>query len=178
MTTSPEQLAEANQGLAVFMASKYSFLLNIDFDEAVSTTMSALGRAALDHDPHKTDNFGAYAAQRMRWDMLQEAQRRRCSKRWARETLSIDDEEGWLQLECDRPSPRRVADYQVVLDALVTIKIHARRVIELRYGIGDGVERTQEEVGELLGITHQAVRLHELSGLKQLRRKLRVEGMW
>jgi len=47
-----------------------------------------------------------------------------------------------------------------------------RAVLELRYGLGDGIERTLEEVGQKLGVTKERVRQIELKGFERLKRRL------
>lgn len=48
-----------------------------------------------------------------------------------------------------------------------------RFVIELRYGIRDGISYTQREVAALMGITKRAVAKHEEAAKKKLERVLK-----
>jgi len=48
-----------------------------------------------------------------------------------------------------------------------------RVVLELRYGLEDGIERTLEEVGQKLGVTRERVRQIELKGFERLKKRLR-----
>jgi RNA polymerase primary sigma factor len=48
-----------------------------------------------------------------------------------------------------------------------------RMVLQLRYGLHDGIERTLEEVGQKLGVTKERVRQIELKGFERLKKRLR-----
>lgn len=50
-----------------------------------------------------------------------------------------------------------------------------RRVLDLRFGLTDGVPRTLEDVGHFLGVTRERVRQLEGKALKQLRSDLVIE---
>ncbi len=63
-------------------------------------------------------------------------------------------------------------------EVLASLSAKEKRVIELRFGLGDGVRRTLEEVGREFGVTRERVRQIEKKALKKLRhpkrsRKLR-----
>jgi RNA polymerase primary sigma factor len=47
-----------------------------------------------------------------------------------------------------------------------------RKVITLRFGLNDGVERTLQEVGELMGLSRERIRQVEVGALVKLRRSL------
>ena len=52
-----------------------------------------------------------------------------------------------------------------------------RTVIELRFGLQDGRQRTLEEVGKFFGVTRERVRQIEAKTLKKLRRALTITGI-
>lgn len=56
-----------------------------------------------------------------------------------------------------------------ILKVLDTLTAKEKAVIQLRFGIDSGQERTLEEVGRLLGITRERVRQLEFRALKKLR---------
>jgi RNA polymerase primary sigma factor len=63
-------------------------------------------------------------------------------------------------------------------DVLASLSAKERLVIELRFGLGDGVMRTLEEVGREFGVTRERIRQIENKAIKKLRhpkrsRKLR-----
>ena len=56
-----------------------------------------------------------------------------------------------------------------ISDTLMILKDSEKKVIELRFGFGDGKSRTLEEVGIILGVTRERVRQLEVRALKRLR---------
>ena len=56
-----------------------------------------------------------------------------------------------------------------ILKVLETLTPKEKAVVQLRFGIDSGQERTLEEVGRLLGITRERVRQLEFRALKKLR---------
>ena len=65
-----------------------------------------------------------------------------------------------------------------IADVLSTLNEREARVLELRFGIGDGISHTLEQVGQVFGVTRERIRQIEAKALKKLRhpshsRKLR-----
>ena len=60
-----------------------------------------------------------------------------------------------------------------LLNALEILKERQRKIIILRYGLVDGIERTQEEIAEILGGTLQSIDNAEKSACEKLRRQKR-----
>lgn len=58
-----------------------------------------------------------------------------------------------------------------LLKAFEILKEKQKKVLILRYGLMDGIERTQEEVAEILGITHQGIDSAEKAAYEKLRRQ-------
>jgi RNA polymerase sigma factor (sigma-70 family) len=58
---------------------------------------------------------------------------------------------------------------RTVLAALSVVRPRARRVLELRFGLGGAAPSTHEQVGHLLGITAERSRQLEAEGLRRLR---------
>jgi RNA polymerase primary sigma factor len=56
-------------------------------------------------------------------------------------------------------------------DVLDTLQDRERRVLELRFGLEDGVSRTLEEVGREFGVTRERIRQIEAKALKKLKEK-------
>lgn len=80
------------------------------------------------------------------------------------------------------PQPAEVAINELLKeqlhDLLASLSAKEQRVIELRFGLGDGRRRTLEEVGQEFGVTRERIRQIESKALKKLRhprhsRKLR-----
>jgi len=80
------------------------------------------------------------------------------------------------------PQPADVAIKQglkeQLQDVLASLSVKERRVMELRFGLGDGRSRTLDEVGQEFGLTRERIRQIERKALRKLRhpkrsRKLR-----
>ena len=61
---------------------------------------------------------------------------------------------------------------QHVLRLLLALNARERRVIGLRFGLEDGVERTLEEVGQEFGCTRENVRLIQAAALRKMRARM------
>ena len=62
-------------------------------------------------------------------------------------------------------------------DVLASLSAQERRVIELRFGLGDGRSRTLEEVGWEFGVTRERIRQIENKALRKLRHPKRSRGL-
>lgn len=56
-----------------------------------------------------------------------------------------------------------------VSEILLTLKVREREVLELRFGLLDGKQRTLEEVGTIFGLTRERIRQIESKALNRLR---------
>ncbi|MFH1798667.1 MAG: RNA polymerase sigma factor RpoD [Candidatus Omnitrophota bacterium] len=62
-------------------------------------------------------------------------------------------------------------------DVLETLTERERKVLTLRFGIGDGYPRTLEEVGKIFHVTRERVRQIEAKALKKLRHPIRAQKL-
>ncbi len=60
-----------------------------------------------------------------------------------------------------------------IQDVLYTLSNREKEVISLRFGLGDGYQRTLEEVGSVFNVTRERVRQIEAKALKKLRHPVR-----
>ena len=71
------------------------------------------------------------------------------------------------------PAPSEIASLQLlreqVEDALDSLGGRERRVLQLRFGLDDGRQRTLEEVGREFGVTRERIRQIEAKALRKLR---------
>lgn len=58
-------------------------------------------------------------------------------------------------------------------DVLSTLTDREKKVLRLRFGIGDGYPRTLEEVGSIFKVTRERVRQIEAKALRKLRHPTR-----
>jgi RNA polymerase sporulation-specific sigma factor len=61
-------------------------------------------------------------------------------------------------------------DRSLLDDAIERLSTREKKIVELRYGLGDGKEKTQKEVADLLGISQAQVSRLEKAALKHMRR--------
>jgi RNA polymerase primary sigma factor len=79
------------------------------------------------------------------------------------------------------PSPSEVASYQLlkeqVEEVLDSLSGRERRVLQLRFGLDDGRQRTLEEVGHEFGVTRERIRQIEAKALRKLRHPSRSKKL-
>ncbi len=78
-------------------------------------------------------------------------------------------------------SPSEVASYQLlkeqVEEVLDSLSGRERRVLQLRFGLDDGRQRTLEEVGHEFGVTRERIRQIEAKALRKLRHPSRSKKL-
>ncbi len=78
-------------------------------------------------------------------------------------------------------SPCDVASFAILKDklgdVLSSLKERERRVLELRFGLGDGQARTLEEVGKQFRVTRERIRQIEAKALKKMRHPTRIRQL-
>ncbi len=78
-------------------------------------------------------------------------------------------------------SPCDVASFAILKDklgaVLASLKERERRVLELRFGLGDGHARTLEEVGRQFRVTRERIRQIEAKALKKMRHPTRIRQL-
>jgi len=78
-------------------------------------------------------------------------------------------------------SPSEVASYQMlkeqVEEVLDSLSGRERRVLQMRFGLDDGRQRTLEEVGHEFGVTRERIRQIEAKALRKLRHPTRSKKL-
>lgn len=78
-------------------------------------------------------------------------------------------------------NPLHQANYHFLQERLIEVlselSERERMVLELRFGLKDGYERTLEEVGRQLNVTRERVRQIEAKALKKLRHPIRIKQL-
>ena len=73
----------------------------------------------------------------------------------------------------DAPAPADAASFALLKEklneVLNTLSTREREVLELRFGLKDGRQRTLEEVGQHFGVTRERIRQIEAKALRKLR---------
>ena len=100
------------------------------------------------------------------------------------ETPIGDEEDSYLgDFIEDKKTKSPVAETDIILlkerveDLLETLTDREKKVIELRFGIGDGCPRTLEEVGTEFDVTRERIRQIEAKALRKLRHPIRSQHL-
>jgi RNA polymerase primary sigma factor len=95
----------------------------------------------------------------------------------AEETSSLGD---FIEDET-MPGPVDQASLQLLkeqmADVLALLTEREREVVEMRFGLRDGVSHTLEEVGQMFGVTRERIRQIEAKALRKLRNPLRIRKL-
>jgi RNA polymerase primary sigma factor len=75
-------------------------------------------------------------------------------------------------------NPSDVTSYSLLReklsDVLMTLTDRERKILEMRFGLSDGYERTLEEIGKMYNVTRERIRQIEAKALRKLRHPTRV----
>ena len=62
-------------------------------------------------------------------------------------------------------------------DVLTSLSEREQKVLELRFGLGDGFSRTLEEVGRQFQVTRERIRQIEAKALRKMRHPTRIRQL-
>ena len=78
-------------------------------------------------------------------------------------------------------NPSEVTSYSLLReklsDVLTTLTERERKILEMRFGLADGYERTLEEIGKMYNVTRERIRQIEAKALRKLRHPTRVRHL-
>ena len=78
-------------------------------------------------------------------------------------------------------SPSEVTSFSLLKDklseVLSSLNQRERKVLELRFGLGDGYSRTLEEVGRQFTVTRERIRQIEAKALRKMRHPTRIRQL-
>ncbi|HEX4343281.1 MAG TPA: RNA polymerase sigma factor RpoD [Verrucomicrobiae bacterium] len=78
-------------------------------------------------------------------------------------------------------NPSDVTSYSLLKeklgDVLMTLTERERKILEMRFGLLDGYERTLEEIGKMYNVTRERIRQIEAKALRKLRHPTRVRHL-
>jgi RNA polymerase primary sigma factor len=78
-------------------------------------------------------------------------------------------------------NPSEVTSYSLLKeklnDVLMTLTERERKILEMRFGLVDGYERTLEEIGKMYNVTRERIRQIEAKALRKLRHPTRLRHL-
>jgi RNA polymerase sporulation-specific sigma factor len=176
-------LIERNLRLVVYIARKFENT-GIGIEDLVSIGTIGLIKAVNTFDVHKRIKLATYASKCIENEILMYL--RRNSRLRAEvsfdEPLNIDWDGNELLLsdilgtEADLTtrSLERQVDRSLLRRAMATLGQRERRIMELRFGLRDGLGRTQKEVADQLGISQSYISRLEKRILRRLRKEMHI----
>ena len=176
-------LIERNLRLVVYIARKFDNT-RIAIEDLISIGAIGLIKAVNSFDPGKRIKLATYASKCIENEILMYLRR---SARTRGEVsfdqpLNVDWDGNELLLQDIHGTDADViyrdmedeVDRVVLRRALTKLTRRERSIVELRYGLQDGVERTQKQVADCLGISQSYISRLE----KRIIRRLRKEMQW
>ena len=170
-----------NLRLVVYIAKKFD-TASAGVEDLISIGTIGLIKAVNTFQPGKNIKLATYASRCIENEILMYL-RKSCNRRQdARidEPLNIDADgnERLLMdvLTDDQPEVgealERSAERTALRGAVARLSARERQIMELRFGLSDGVEHTQKEVADTIGISQSYISRLEKRIIKRLRREL------
>jgi RNA polymerase sporulation-specific sigma factor len=178
-------LIEHNLRLVVYIARKFENT-GIGIEDLVSIGAIGLIKAVNTFDPDKKIKLATYASRCIENEILMYL--RRNSKIRSEvsfdEPLNVDWDGNELLLSDVLGTDNDVAykqleeevDKDLLAAALAMLSRRERSIVELRFGLKDGVEKTQKEVADFLGISQSYISRLEKRIIKKLQKEIRKMG--
>jgi len=175
-------LIERNLRLVVYIARKFENT-GINIEDLVSIGTIGLIKAVNTFDPHKNIKLATYASKCIENEILMFLRRNNRIRSeisfdeplnvdWDGNELLLSDvlgTEGDLVLKNIEEEVERKLLYM----AMDKLSYRERRIMELRFGLLNGVEKTQKEVADLLGISQSYISRLEKRIIKRLQKEIR-----
>jgi len=174
-------LIERNLRLVVYIAKKFENT-GIPVDDLVSIGSIGLIKAVSTFDIAKNIKLATYASKCIENEILMYLRRTmRCKAEISfDEPLNVDGEGNELCLSDVKGTPEdiiycdleREDDREVLRLVLERLPWRERTIVDLRFGLRDGVERTQKQVADLLGISQSYISRLEKKIMQRLQRDI------
>ncbi len=179
-------LIKHNLRLVVFIAKKY---VNYpDSDELVSIGTLGLIKAINSFDPSKGSQLATYASKCIENEILMTM---RSYKKRAQDVSIYDcigcDKEGndlpildMLQIDEENVYAKIDEDFlKKTLQTIISEELNQREryILEKRFGLGDGIARTQQNIADEMGISRSYISRIEKKALLKLRKKIEKSNL-
>ena len=177
-------LIERNLRLVVYIAKRFesnSATSGLTVEDAISIGTIGLIKAVNTFVPSKKIKLATYASRCIENEILmylrKSSNRRQESS--IEEPLNTDGDGNELHLADVLGSDESVStrieeadEYRALHRAIAALGARERQIMELRFGLRDGIERTQKEVAEHIGISQSYISRLEKRIIQRLRREM------
>ncbi len=179
-----EKLINHNMRLVAHVAKKYSGAA--EADELLSVGSIGLIKAIDSYSLEKGSQLSTYASRCIENEMLMLLRANKKHKVCVsiEETIGTDKDGSELTLkeiipQKGKDDPDRIVENRVMLQEITETmkKLLDKReflVLSLRYGLKDGIERTQYEVANMLGISRSYISRIETQALKIIKQNFKI----
>lgn len=174
-------LIEHNLRLVVYIAKKYE-TASANLEDLVSIGTIGLIKAINTFSPEKNIKLATYASRCVENEILMYLRKFSRQKTevsidepinvdWEGNELLLSDilssEADYVTRETDDES-----DMQMLYGALLKLSLRERTIMDLRFGFTTGIEKTQKEVADLLGISQSYISRLEKRIIKRLKKEI------
>ena len=178
-----DELITHNLRLVVYLAKKYESS-GVPSEDMISIGTIGLIKAVNTFTPERSIKLATYASRCIGNEMLMYLRKSSNRRQDASidEPLNVDGDGNELLLSDILGSDENMVGQQLEQDAeraglrraVSSLSARERRIMELRFGLTDGVERTQKEAADALGISQSYISRLEKRIIQTL--KLQLEG--
>ncbi|MGE5403520.1 MAG: RNA polymerase sporulation sigma factor SigE [Candidatus Saccharibacteria bacterium] len=175
-------LIEHNLRLVVYIAKKFENT-GINIEDLVSIGTIGLIKAVNTFDPQKNIKLATYASRCIENEILMYLRRNMKTRIEVSldEPLNVDWDGNELLLsdvlgtEADMiyKTIEDEVEKKLLWQAMLKLSPREKKIIQLRFGLEDGAEKTQKEVATILGISQSYISRLEKRILRRLRREMR-----
>ncbi len=174
-------LVERNLRLVVYIARKFENT-GIGIEDLVSIGTIGLIKAVNTFDPKKKIKLATYASRCIENEILMYLRRNNKTKTevsfdeplntdWDGNELLLSDVLG-TENDIIYKSIEEEVDRNLLKQAMKKLSPREKKIMEFRFGLVDGTEKTQKEVADLLGISQSYISRLEKRIIKRLRKEI------
>jgi len=178
-------LIERNLRLVAHIAKKYS-IMGKDNDDLISIGTIGLIKAVSTFNQDKGTRLATYAARCIENEILMSIRAgKKCQNEiYLQEPIGVDKEGNEVSLLDILPGDSAGITEEVELKMQIkklyekmkeVLKKREKIVIELRYGLMNGISKTQKEIASMLGISRSYVSRIEKKAIKKLSEEFKME---
>ena len=165
------QLIEHNLRLVVYIAKKFDNT-GVGVEDLISIGTIGLIKAINSYNPEKNIKLATYASRCIENEILMYLRRNNKTKA----EVSIDEPLNVLGTDEDiiYKDLEDEAERKILSKAIEKLSDRERMIVDLRYGLSasDGMEKTQKEVADMLGISQSYISRLEKKIIKRLKKEM------